>query len=85
MKGPTVKRYHANIRKALQYAFATENIIPNNVADKIHLPKPQNFVHNELTVDELNELFSIISGDRVELGVLITAFYGFRRSESAPR
>ena len=82
VKGQTVKRYHANIRKALQHAFAIEEIVQNNVADKAQLPKPQDFIHSELTVDELNELFEKISGDRIELGVLITAFYGFRRSET---
>ena len=37
LSGNTVKHYHANIRKALQYAMKTD-IIPSNPADKVDLP-----------------------------------------------
>lgn len=46
LSGNTVKHYHANIRKALQYAVKTDVII-SNPADKVELPKidPYNAKH----------------------------------------
>lgn len=48
----TVIHFHANIRKALQYAFKTD-VIPSNPADKVEHPKKINLSaqrRNEQTV-----------------------------------
>ncbi|WHX28467.1 site-specific integrase [Brevibacillus agri] len=75
----TVIHYHANIRKALQYAFKTD-MIPSNPADKVERPKKINLsaVFNK---EEMNRLFDAVKGDPIELTVLLAAFYGLRRSE----
>lgn len=76
----TVIHHHAIIRKCLDYAFKMD-IIPNNPADKIQRPKVEQFIGSFYTESELNTLFEKSKGDPLELVVLVTAFYGLRRSE----
>lgn len=76
----TVKHRHANIRKALQYAYQTD-LIATNPADKVQLPKTEEFEGNYYNEKELKELFSAAKGDRLELGIILASFYGLRRSE----
>ena len=77
----TVIHRHANIRKALQYAFKL-GLIDSNPADRIERPKKERFVGSVYEEDELNRLFEIVKGDPIELGVILGAFYGLRRSEA---
>ncbi|MBW4084453.1 site-specific integrase [Paenibacillus sp. S150] len=76
----TVIHYHANIRKALQYAVKTE-LIGSNPADLVERPKKNVFVANFYNANEMNQLFENIKGLNIELGVILAAFYGLRRSE----
>ncbi|AIQ13855.1 tyrosine-type recombinase/integrase [Paenibacillus durus] len=76
----TVIHYHANIRKALQYAYKTE-MISANPADKVERPKKNAFVGSFYDSTEMNKLFAAVKGDPVELAVILGAFYGLRRSE----
>lgn len=76
----TVIHRHANIRKALQYAFKT-GLLSSNPADRIERPKKQKFVGSIYDEHELEKLFEIVRGDPIELGVILAAFYGLRRSE----
>ncbi len=76
----TVIHHHAIIRKCLDYAFKMD-IISNNPADKIQRPKMEQFIGSFYTESELNTLFEKSKGDPLELVVLVTAFYGLRRSE----
>ena len=80
LSGNTVKHYHANIRKALQYAMRTD-IIPSNPADKVELPKIQKYNPSFYTSDEVKGLLSEVVGTKLEIPVMIDCFYGFRRSE----
>jgi len=77
----TVIHRHANIRKALQYAFKT-GLIDSNPADKVERPKKEKFIGSFYSEKELEQLFSEVKGDPVELGVILAAFYGLRRSEA---
>lgn len=76
----TVIHHHAIIRKCLDYAFKMD-IIPSNPADKIQRPKIEQFIGSFYTESELNTLFEKSKDDPLELVVLVTAFYGLRRSE----
>lgn len=76
----TVKHYHANIHKALRYAF-TMDLIPYNPADKVQLPKVEKYVGNYYNAKQLETMFSIFKGDMAEFGVVTASFYGLRRSE----
>lgn len=76
----TVLHYHANIRKALSIAVKLD-IIPSNVADKIERPKKSQFIGDFYTLEELQLLFEKAKNDPLEIVILITSFYGLRRSE----
>lgn len=80
LSGNTVKHYHANIRKALQYAMRTD-IIPSNPADKVELPKIQKYNPSFYSSDEVKVLLSEVVGTKLEIPVMIDCFYGFSRSE----
>ena len=80
LSGNTVKHYHANIRKALQYAMKTD-IIPSNPADKVDLPKIEEYCPKFYTSDEVKTLLNEVIGTKLEIPVMIDCFYGFRRSE----
>ncbi len=76
----TVLRYHANIRKALAYAVKTDLII-RNPADLIDRPKSRKFVGSFYDKEEMNDLLAAVKGSKIELAVMLAAFYGLRRSE----
>ena len=80
VKASSVIHYHANIHKALKYAVKND-MIPSNPADKVERPKQDKFYGNFYDRDELNELFEAVAGTKLELPVLLGAFYGLRRSE----
>ena len=80
LSGNTVKHYHANIRKALQYAMKTD-IILSNPADKVDLPKIEEYKPKFYTSDEVKTLLNEVIGTKLEIPVIIDCFYGFRRSE----
>lgn len=80
LKPTTVIRYHAIIRKSLDYAFKNDLIV-NNPADKVKRPKKNIFVGSFYSDNELNVLFEKSKNDPLHLVILLTAFYGLRRSE----
>jgi len=76
----TVIHRHANIRKALQYAFRTE-LIDFNPADRVERPRNVKYTAATYNDKELETLFAIVKGKKIELAVILGAFYGLRRSE----
>ena len=80
VKSTTVKHYHALIHGALNYAV-DKNLIPSNPADRIIISKPEPFKGDYYLDSEVLNLFEVIKGHKIELVVLLTAFYGLRRSE----
>ena len=76
----TVKHRHANIHKALSYAYKTD-LIQTNPADKVELPTIDKFVGHFYNAAQLEEMFKIFKGDPAEFGVIAASFYGLRRSE----
>lgn len=76
----TVKHHHANIHKALSYAYKTD-LIQTNPADKVELPTIDKFVGHFYNAAQLEEMFKIFKGDPVEFGVIAASFYGLRRRE----
>lgn len=76
----TAIHHHANIRKALKYAVQTDLIL-TNPADKVDRPKKETFIGNFLTAEEINNLFKMVCGDKLEFAVVSAACYGLRRSE----
>ena len=80
MSASSVIHYHANIHKALKYAVRLD-LIPSNPADKVERPKKDHFVGSFFDADEVNRLFEVSKGTKLELPILFGAFYGLRRSE----
>lgn len=76
----TVIKYHANISGALKYAVKKE-LIPYSVMNKVDRPERIRFVGKFLRQSEAVELFEAVRGHKLELGVILGAFYGLRRSE----
>ena len=80
LKGNTVVKYHANIRKALDYAVQTDLIL-SNPAIKVGRPQQEQFIADYYNEEELNNLFKVVRNTPIELIINLTAFYGLRRSE----
>jgi len=76
----TVIHEHAVIHKALKYAEKAE-LVPKNVAAQVQRPKKNDFKPVFLNAEELDAVFEAIKDTKVELPVLLAAFYGLRREE----
>ncbi len=81
LKWNTVKRYHANIRKALEDAIRLE-LIDNNPADHIKPGKCEQYIAEHYNAEELNKLFEISKNELIEPIILVTAYYGLRKEET---
>ena len=80
VKPNTVIHYHAIIHSALKYAVKTDMLV-QNVADKVDRPKKNSFQPVFLSAEEMQKMFEVLRGTKLELPVLVAAFYGFRRGE----
>ena len=79
----TVRKYLTNISKCLDSATVMPNrIIPYNPAKVIEWPKKEEFM-GAMVYDEAQiiKLLDVSKGDPMELMILITVYYGLRRSE----
>ena len=80
IKAQTVKRYHANIHKALNEAVELE-LISINPSDKMKLDKPEQYIATYYNQQELEKLFMVAKGSLIELQILLASYYGLRREE----
>ena len=80
VKPNSVIHYHAVIHQALKYAMKTD-LVTQNVAMKVDRPKKNDFQPVFLDAAELQHLFEVVKGTKLELPVLVAAFYGLRRGE----
>lgn len=80
VKASTVIHYHSVIHKALKYAVKID-LIPVNPASKIERPRQERFVGSFYDSQEVNHLFEVARGTKMEIPILLGAFYGLRRSE----
>ena len=56
-------------------------MLSKNVADKVDRPKKNSFQPVFLSAEEMEKLFKALKGSKLELPVMVAAFYGFRRGE----
>ena len=68
------------IHSALKYAVKTDMLI-QNVADKVDRPRKNSLQPVFLSADEMQNMFEALRGTKLELPVLVAAFYGLRRGE----
>lgn len=80
IKATSVLKFHANISKALKFA-EKKGFVQRSVMEQVDRPKPQRFVGKFLTQSEVVALFEAVKGHKLELGVMLGAFYGLRRAE----
>ena len=80
IKPQTVKRYHANIHKALKEAIELE-LISINPSDNICLEKSEQFIASFYNQQELETLFETAKDSIIEAHILLASYYGLRREE----
>lgn len=76
----TILKHHTLISTALKDAMLNK-LVKENVAQRAKRPKKKKFTAGFYNTDELNELFAAIKGDKLEVVILLTVYYGLRRSE----
>lgn len=76
----TVIHYHANIRKALQYAMKL-GMINFNPADRVERPKHIPYIGEYYNANEVKKLFNAVKDSKIAFAVFMAVFYGLRRSE----
>ncbi len=70
----------ANDGSNTQYAFKT-GLIDFNPADRVERPRKGKYTASIYNAKELETLFAVVKGKKIELAVILGAFYGLRRSE----
>lgn len=75
VKATTIVQYHHNICNALRAAKMFE------VVAGVKCPKPDLFRGKFLKQSEAIKMFEAVRGHKLELGVILGAFYGLRRGE----
>jgi integrase len=82
VKATSVHKFHANISKALKFAVRRGYVdSARAIMEKVNRPKADKYVGKFLKQSEVEELYEAVKGHRLELGVLLGAYYGLRRSE----
>ncbi|MDL2294733.1 site-specific integrase [Ruminococcaceae bacterium OttesenSCG-928-D13] len=80
VKATTIHKYHNNFSRAFQYAI-DEGIIEHSPMDKVKRPRAERYAALFLRQSEAIALFEAIKGHKLELGVIMAAYYGLRRGE----
>ena len=80
VKGSTVKQYYLTLHSAFAYAVKME-LLTQHPMDKMVVPRADRHEAVFYNEDELNELFEVFKGHKLELIVHIAAYYGLRRCE----
>lgn len=78
----SLKKHHAVINQTLRKALK-HDLIPNNPADKVTLPKGEVFKGSFLSIEQGNILLDSVKGTPMETVVVMGMMYGLRRSEIA--
>ncbi len=79
----SVIHYHAVIYQALKYAMKTD-MVPQNVAMKVDRPRKNSFQPTFLDAEQMQKLFEVVKGTRLELPVLVAAFYWADHDQQIP-
>lgn len=79
-KANNVLHYHTIIKQALKYAVNME-LITANPADKVKRPKKEQFIGAFYSKEEVEKLFEVSKNDPLEVPILVSAYYGLRKSE----
>ena len=80
VKATTIHKYHNLLSRALKYAVEKE-LIEYSPMSKVKRPKPERFVGKFLRESEIKQLLEAAKGHKLEIGIILGAYYGLRRSE----
>lgn len=80
LKGITVQKQHALLHLAFKHAVK-RRIIPSNPCDQANRPKAVKYIADYYNADKLKELLASLEGDPMRIVVILTVYYGLRRSE----
>lgn len=80
VKPNSVIKYHNNIIASLKYAME-EELIPIFMLTKIKKPKENDFMPNYMKESDIVRLCNCVEGTKMELAIVLSSFYGLRRSE----
>lgn len=77
----TVIHYHAVLHQALAHAVKNDYIL-SNPADRVKRPKKNKHISSFYTKEEILTLLDIAKDDPIYIPIVLSAYYGFRRSET---
>ena len=77
----TVIHYHAVLHQALAYAVKNDYIL-SNPADRVKRPKKNKHISSFYTKEEILTLLDIAKDDAIYIPIVLSSYYGFRRSET---
>ncbi|MGD9662855.1 MAG: tyrosine recombinase XerC [Porticoccaceae bacterium] len=80
VKATTVHKHHNNISGALKYAVE-EGLIEISPLEKVKKPRLERYSAKFLSKTETIALFDAVKDHKLELGVILAAYYGLRRGE----
>lgn len=76
----TAIHHHANIHKALKDAVRLD-LVDRNVAEIADRPQKQKYLPAHYSASEVNQLLDKLRGHWMYVPVVLSVFYGLRRSE----
>lgn len=76
-----VIHYHAVLHQALAYTVKNDYIL-SNPADRVKRPKKNKHISSFYTKEEILTLLDIAKDDPIYIPIVLSAYYGFRRSET---
>lgn len=80
LKGATAQRHHSLMHLAFKHAVK-RGIIPVNPCDQAERPKAEKYVGEYYNATKLKALLHSLDEDPMRVVVILTMFYGLRRSE----
>jgi len=80
LTGATAQRHHSLLHLAFRSAVK-RRIIPTNPCDQADRPKANQYIGSYYNADELKTLIEALDDDPMRIPVILTAYYGLRRSE----
>ncbi|MEG1973225.1 MAG: tyrosine-type recombinase/integrase, partial [Oscillospiraceae bacterium] len=76
----SLRKHHVVLHSALQEAMR-KNLIAYNPADRVSVPKKEEFIGKAYNAEQANELIALLSAEPLKSAVILGLFYGLRRSE----
>ena len=80
VSGNTIHKHAALISGIFKYAMKMD-LVSSNIVERVELPKKTPFDGKFYTVDQLKAIMCHVSGKPLEPVIVLSAYYGLRRSE----